>query len=202
MIRNYILVAFRNLSRHKIHALINIAGLSLGMATGLLLFLLIRYEWSYDRFHEHVDSLYRTTIPYQAPDGSISYQNMMFPEFTPQLEAEFPAITMATRFVQGNQDIHVGNETYRQSLVEVDAGFFEMFSFPVLAGDPASALDDPGSIVITNSVAETWFGAKEGSYGDAIGRTVTITRNEATRRKQLGRAHLHVRPPCRRNRSR
>lgn len=178
MIRNYILIGLRNLSRHKVHAFINISGLSLGMACCLLLFLLIRHEWSHDRFHEHVDSLYRTTIPYQAPDGSVSYQNMMFPEFTPQLEAEFPAITKATRLVQGNQDIHVGNDTYRQILVEVDADFFEMFSFPLVAGDASSALVDPGSMVITEGVAEAWFGVRRGSYSDAIGQSVSITRNE------------------------
>jgi putative ABC transport system permease protein len=178
MIRNYIRIGIRNLGRHKVHAFINIAGLSLGMACCLLLFLLIRHEWSYDRFHEQADNLYRTTIPYEAPDGSQSYQNMMFPEFTPQLAAEFPTIAKATRLVQGTQDIAVGNESYRTRLLEVDAPFFEIFSFPVLAGDPGSALADPGSIVITEDVAETWFGARADSYSDVIGKSVSITRNE------------------------
>lgn len=178
MIRNYFLIALRNLGRHKIHGFINIAGLGLGMACCLLLFLLIRHEWSYDRFHENGDRLYRVTIPYQAPDGSISHQNMMFPDFTPQLDAEFPSIAEATRFVQGNLDLRVENEFYRQLAVEVDPGFFEMFSFPLLAGDPPTALDDPGSMVITDEVAEAWFGAGPESYDEALGRTVSITRNE------------------------
>jgi len=180
MLRNYILIAFRNLRKHKVHAFINIAGLSLGMTCCLLLFLLIRHEWSFDRFHEDADNIYRTTIAYQAPDGSTHYQNMMFPDFTPQLEAEFPVIEKATRFVQSELDFEVGNELFRNGLAEVDAPFFEMFSFPLLAGDQATVLVDPASMVITTEIADSWFGAHGESYENAIGQLVSITRDEVT----------------------
>ena len=161
MLRNYLRIALRNLRKHPLYTVINVSGLAVGMACCLLILLLVRHEWSYDRFHEHGDRIYRTTIEYVAPDGAVNYQNMMFPDFTPLLKDEFPAIEQATWFVQGSQDFQVGNEFYRQRMVEVDPDFFTMFTFPLLAGDPASALDDPNGMVITDEVAQAFFGVRQ-----------------------------------------
>jgi len=178
MLRNYLKIAARNLRNHKAYTLINVSGLAVGMACCLLIFMLVRHEWSFDRFHANADRIYRTTIPYTAPDGTQQYQNMMFPDFTPLLAEAFPSIEHATRFVRGSQDIEVGNEIFQQAMVEVDAPFFEMFSFPMLAGDPATALVDPSGMVITDEVAQAFFGVTDGSYADALGQSVSITRNE------------------------
>ena len=176
MLRNYLTIAFRALKRRKAYTFINVFGFAVGMASCLLIFMLVRHEWSYDRFHENADRIYRTSIKYIAPDGEVSYQNMMFPDFTPQLEKEFPAIEQATRYVQGSQDLRVGDEFYRQDMVEVDASFFEIFSFPLLAGDPATALADPSGMVITAATAEAFFQLDQG-FEQLIGRRVSLTRN-------------------------
>lgn len=178
MLQNYFKIAVRNLRNHQAYTIINVSGLAVGMACCLLIFMLVRHEWSYDRFHEHTDRIYRTTIPYTAPDGTVNYQNMMFPDFTPLLAESFPAIEHATRFVQGSQDIQVGNEFFQQTMVEVDPPFFQIFSFPLLAGDPITALRDPSGMVITEEVAEAFFGVEAGRYAEALGQTVSISRND------------------------
>ena len=177
MLRNYLTIALRALKRRKAYTFINVFGFAVGMASCLLIFMLVRHEWSYDRFHEHADRIYRTSIHFIEPDGEESYQNMMFPDFTPQLVKEFPAIEHATRYVQGNQDLRVGDEIFRQEMVEVDASFFEMFSFPLLAGDPSTALADPSGMVITEDVARAFF-RLEDEFDRALGRRVSLTRNE------------------------
>ena len=177
MLRNYLTIALRALKRRKAYTFINVFGFAVGMASCLLIFMLVRHEWSYDRFHHNADHIYRTSIRYVAPDGEVSYQNMMFPDFTPQLVNEFPAIEHATRYVQGGQDLRVGDDFYRQEMVEVDAPFFEIFSFPFLAGDPATALADPSGMVITAETAEAFF-QLDSNYERALGRRVSLTRSE------------------------
>ena len=179
MLRNYLKIALRSLKRNKAYAFINVFGFAVGIASCLLIFMLVRHEWSYDRFHEHTDRIYRTSIKYAAPNGDISYQNMMFPDFTPQLESEFPAIEMATRYVQGSQDLRVDDQIFRQTMVEVDAAFFDIFSFPFLAGDPSTALANPNGMVITTDVARVFF-QLERDFEQALGRRVSLTRNEVT----------------------
>ncbi len=180
MFRNYLTIALRTLRKHKGYTFINISGLAVGMACCLLIFMLVRHEWSYDRFHANADHLYRTCIEYFYADGTQNFQNMMFPEFTPALAAEFPAIEHATRVVKGTTDFEVGNETFRQDAIEVDAPFFQMFSYPLHAGDPATVLADPSGMVITEETAQAFFGLTEGNYGEALGETVSITRDGTT----------------------
>ncbi|MBX2821455.1 MAG: ABC transporter permease [Rhodothermaceae bacterium] len=180
MFRNYIKTAFRSLKKRVGYTVINVNGFAIGMACCLLIFMLVRHEWSYNRFHEHADHIYRTTIHYYSPEGELNYQNMMFPDFTPALVEEFPSIVHASRFVKGSSDFWVENESVRQDLVEVDAPFFQMFSFPFVAGDPATALVDPSGMVITERAAESLFGLSDNELGQAIGKTVSIIRNEVT----------------------
>ena len=148
------------------------------MACCLLIFMLVQHEWSYDRFHDHVDDIYRTSIAYYTPEGELRYQNMMFPDFTPALVEEFPSIQHASRYVQGSRDFWVENESFRQDIVEVDAPFFQMFSFPLLVGDPVTALKDPSGMVITEDAAEALFGLTDSELDQALGRTVSISSND------------------------
>ena len=158
--------------------MINIYGFAIGMACCLLIFMLVRNEWSYNRFHDNADRIYRTTIAYYSPEGELNYQNMMFPDFTPALANEFPSVEYASRFVKGSSDFWVENESFRHDLVEVDASFFQLFSFSLIAGDPATALQDPSGMVITQETAASLFGLSSSEARQAIGKTVSISRNE------------------------
>lgn len=173
MFQNYLKIALRNFAKHKTYSFINVTGLAVGMACCFLLFLFIWNEWSYDGFNERADDIYRLGIELKQSDGSVDYQNMMYPEFTDELVQAYPSIEKATRLVQAEVDFKVGGDFFRHDLAEVDAPFFEIFSFPLLAGDRTTVLLDRNSIVISDEVAKSFFGLEEGHFDQAIGKTVS-----------------------------
>ncbi len=174
MFKNYLKVALRRFKRGGTHAIVNIVGLALGMATCTLLFLMIHHEWSYDRFHENIDATYRVYLEYTPPEGEQGYQAMMRPGFTQEIKDTFPGIGRATTFVASERDFRVGDEMSRHRLAEIDADFFEIFTFPALAGDPVTAIADPTSIVLTAEAATHMFGVGSGTWHEALGRGITI----------------------------
>ena len=180
MLKNYLKIALRTLQKHKAYTLINVSGLAVGMACCVLILLLVRHEWSFDAFHTHADAIYKVVIQETRPDGSLDYRLLMPPSMTEPMGDAFSGIERITRVVAGNVDLEKDNELFRQRLMEADAPFFEMFSFPFLAGDPATALADPGSMVVTEAVARKLFNVETGTYGQALGEVLSITRNDAT----------------------
>ena len=173
MLKNYLKIALRRFRRGGTYAVLNVVGLAVGMATCSLIFLLVHHEWSFDRFHAEKDRIYRVYLAYDTPAGDPGIQAMMAPDFTPELESAFPALEAATRFVAGDRNFSVGDLAFHQRLAEVDPGFFDMFSFQVLAGDARAAIADPSSIVITRESAETFFGAGDNPRS-ALGNVMTI----------------------------
>ena len=178
MLKNYLKIALRNLRKHQIYTVINVSGLAVGMACCVLIFMLVRHEWSFDSFHENADAIYKTVIQETRPDGSLDYRLLMPPSMHQPFGEAFPGIERHTRVVAGNIDLHRGNESFRQRLMEADSTFFELFTFPFLAGDPTTALDDPGSMVITEEVALKFFGEGEPGYRHALGEVLTIIRRD------------------------
>ena len=98
---NYLRIAFRNLRRQPGYAAINVTGLAVGMACCLLIALLVRHEWSYDRFHTEADRIHRVLIEETRPDGSLDHRWLMPPPLAPSMEATFPGIETLTRVVMG-----------------------------------------------------------------------------------------------------
>ena len=180
MLRNYLKIAFRSLRKRLGYTLINVSGFAVGMACCLLIFMLVRNEWSYDRFHDNEDRIFRTTAAYYTPEGEQRFQNMMFPDFTPALDAEYPAIEKATRYVEADVDLWIDTESFRQSLIEVDSSFFEIFSFPLIAGDPSTVLDLPSNMVLSRETVKALFGYTGQQVGQALGRSVSISRDDVT----------------------
>jgi len=180
MLKNYLKVAIRSLRKQKVYSVVNVFGLAVGMASCILIFMLVWHEWSYDRFHENAENIYRTYLEYKNPDGEVSVQAMMTPEFTESISGTFPSIEEATPFVASDQDLQVGEDFFRRRLAEVSTDFFQMFSFPLILGDVESSLDAPGSMVITRESAEIIFGLEPGNEMAAMGKVVSVTRNEIT----------------------
>lgn len=180
MFKNYLKVAIRSLRKQKVNSFVNVFGLAVGMASCILIFMLVWHEWSYDRFHENADNIYRTYLEYKNPDGEVSVQAMMTPTFTESISGTFPSIERASPFVASSQDLQVGENFFRRRLAEVTTDFFQMFSFPLAIGDVGSSLDDPGSMVITRETAGIMFGLEPGNETEAMGNVVSITRNEVT----------------------
>ncbi|GAB5519400.1 MAG: ABC transporter permease [Rhodothermales bacterium] len=179
MFKNYLTIALRTFRKHASYTAINVTGLAVGMACCVLIFLLVRHEWTYDTFHANADRIYRTYAPYTDPGGDVQIQAMMTPDFTSNLSAAFPQIEAATRYVERPQDLEVGDQAYQQRLMEADSSFFHIFTFPFLAGSPETALVDPNEMILSARAVDAMFPDAQG-YADVLGRTVSITRGENT----------------------
>ena len=175
MLRNYFKIALRTLRRHKGYALINILGLSIGLACVLLIGLYVRQELSYDDFHRHADRIYRVAGDFRIGDRE-SQVPMTPAPMSAALVRDFPEVQTATRLFAFTGDVLVRHGAQRfteDRFYYADSTFFQVFSFPLVEGDPEAALDGPNAIVLTESAAEKYFGNANpmGQTLQASGRT-------------------------------
>ena len=170
MFINYLKTAFRNLRRHTGYSLINILGLSIGMTCFILIALIIRGELKVDKFHERADRIYRV-IRVDNYSGETTRVALTQAPLAAALKRDFPDVEKAACFNYiGGQLVRYGNKKIEQewiSLAEPD--FFEIFSYTFLAGAPESALKQPHSAVVTEEVAQKFFGEE-----DPIGKILHI----------------------------
>jgi len=171
MIRNYAITTLRHILRHKLHSVINIIGLAIASASLILIGLFIVHEFSYDRFHENADSIYLTVDMTFSRDGSVVAGTSTYLPLGPALAESFPQIKRYSRFLWVTDAVVGFDKTcFAEDLKCVDSTFLEMFTFPLISGNPADVLDDPYSIVMTESTARKYFGDD-----DPIGRVVDVT---------------------------
>jgi len=169
MFKSYLTVAIRNILRHKVYSFINLTGLAVGMACCILILLWIQDELSYDRFHENADDIYRVIQDINFADHSTTWAVTQGP-LGSSLKEDFPEIINTARIK--SQDfitLTYKDKTFDETIVLADGSIFEMFSFPLLKGDPLTALTNPHSIVLTEKMAEKYFGDE-----DPLGKTITI----------------------------
>jgi putative ABC transport system permease protein len=172
MLKNYLIVALRSLRKHKAYSLINITGLAIGMACSILIFLWVRDELSFDRFHADAARIVRVyrdkarTVP-----GSSSA--LTSPPMAAAFKKDFPEVLRSTRFGTWQRRLVTnGDKSFTETgYMHADPDFFEMFSFPFVKGDPKTAFSIPNSVVLTESAARKYFGAD-----DPMGRTLTVDR--------------------------
>jgi len=161
MYKNYFKVAFRNIVRHKAYSFINIIGLAVGMACCLLIFVWVYHEFSFDRFHQKSDRIYRLAEFTRYANGFVRNRVSTPPPLAEALVQEFPAVEEATRFYRIDGVVKAGDDFYRESnLFFADANVFRIFSFNLKYGDPEAALVEPFSVVISKTLAEKYFGKK------------------------------------------
>jgi len=168
MLTNYFKTAFRNLARNKIYSVINIAGLSIGLACAMLIMLYVKDEASFDRFHKNVNNIYRVVSKsnQQGQEKEISTTGFLQgPRFTQNV----PGIESFARVQNGAEDIKKGTEVLSQSLLYVDSNFFSVFTFPLLSGNPETCLTEPHSVVLSEDAANKYLGTT-----DAVGKTLMI----------------------------
>ncbi len=173
MFSSYIKIAFRNIKRHKGYSFINIVGLSIGIACCLLILLWVQDELSYDKFHEHADEIARVITHQQSADG-IQSAALSPPPLAEYLVSGFPEIVNATRLrIHNNWMMKTQNKKFMEDgIAFLEPSFFEIFSFPFIKGDPKTALLNPNSLVITQSIAEKYFGLE-----DPLGKTISANNN-------------------------
>ncbi len=170
MLKNYLLIAWRNLNKNKGYSILNILGLAVGMAVFILIFLYVQYELSFDRWHKEADRIFRVV---QHQPGNMYLGSDRFAVTQAPLAAalmqEFPEVVAATRIdTSGNVLLTYGEKNFLEKNVHwADPYLFEVFSIELIRGNPETALDDPHSILFSESVARKFFGNE-----DPIGQTV------------------------------
>ncbi len=170
MFRNYLIVAVRNVLRQKLYAFINVFGLAIGLACCILIFLFVRHEWQYDAFHENSDRIFRVIGQETRPDGRVGFSTLHPASLAAALKKEFPGVVRASGFMRSRTQVSYQEVFFRESFGLVDADFLEIFSFPLLAGDPSTALRRPDGVVISETVARKLFGNLEDGYAAALGK--------------------------------
>src|SRR3954470_6658651 len=179
MFKNYFKTAFRSLIRNKNYAIINIAGLAVGIAVCMMIFIIIQFQTSYDTFHPKKDRIYRVlTESHHADAGNITYaKNVPFP-MPAGLKAAFPQLEQVTPVYSSHNDelqvlddngTPVKNFKEQSGVFYTSPSFFSMFNFPLLAGSYES-LKDPNNVLLTKEIAENYFG----DWKSAIGKTIKI----------------------------
>lgn len=161
MVKNNISVSLRNLKKHKGYTLMNLTGLSTGLAVFLLIILYVSYEFSYDGYHEHKDrvfSIYKSDI-YGEYQGSNKYANTPGP-LAGALRAEFPEVTHAARLIRYNNTlIRAGNEVFMEPVVyAADPDVFDILTFEPISGNADGFLKGPNTVAISESLAIKYFG--------------------------------------------
>jgi len=173
MFKNYIEIAIRNLLKNRVYSLINILGLSIGLATSLLIFLYVVNEWNYDQFHSKSERIFRVVQTMESENNSEADASTPF-LLGPVLDAEFPDLIESTVRLYNLQD---ESHTFRNkqkgvsfketNFYFVDSTFFNVFSAGLIRGNPSEVLKNPGSLVISEELSEKYFGNE-----DPVGKTL------------------------------
>ncbi|HEV2483638.1 MAG TPA: ABC transporter permease [Puia sp.] len=170
MIKNLLLVAWRNFKRDKWYSVLNLLGLTIGITFSIFLIFYVRDELSFDRFNKKADRIYRI-------DGYIEEQGK--PPFkvaycqkplAPTLQREYPEVEEATRFMPAGKNMYKHGELhlYEDKVYYADSNVFRVFTFPFIQGDPRTALNDPKTMVLTQSTAQKFFGSAANAFGQSL----------------------------------
>lgn len=191
MLKNYLNIALRNLLRHKAFSFINILGLAVGMTACFLIFLYVSFETSYDNFYTKADRIYRVVTDTKTPSETISQGRTTTP-IAINMKKDFPEVEDAVRLGTDGFLIRKGNVKYQEEKsVLADSTLFNVFDFPLLAGNKNTALRDPMSIILSQSAAKKYFGNKTpiGQQllltGAAINATVTGVMKDIPENSQI-----------------
>jgi len=155
MLTHYFKIIFRNIIRNKLYSLINLFGLSSGIAASLILLLFVQHELSFDQFHQKKDQIYRI-ISIGTKTGNIDARAPF--KLAPGLKSVFPEIKLACRVREMEYEVKQADSyILEDKFIQADSSFFDLFSFKILYGNTSNPLDDNNSVVISASVAEKYF---------------------------------------------
>jgi len=157
MLSNYLKIAWRNLSRNKIFSIINILGLSLGIAVVLLIIVFVKHEFSYDQFVTDKENVYRVFRYWSEGDGKTAWTPSRLAE---KLKTDFPEVKAASGLSPGGEQLleYQTDQAYIKETASVDSTFFQTLALPFKYGNPQNALDQPDAVVISDRLAKRFFG--------------------------------------------
>jgi putative ABC transport system permease protein len=174
MLRNYLTVAVRNLLRHKGYSAINLFGLAVGMACCILILLFIQDEFRHVDYHPNAHRIFKILIESKLSEGRPEFREWLPGGIALAMRDEFPEIQVVGRTGVTNYTKHwirSGDKVLHQFFGEADTEFLEIFSYPLVSGNPVDALAQPGSVLITENAAKRFFGNE-----DPIGKIVTFAK--------------------------
>jgi putative ABC transport system permease protein len=170
MIKNLLLVAFRNFKRDKWYSLINILGLMIGITFSLFLIFYIKDELSYDNYNKNADRIYRITSYIKEPEKDVMKLAITQFPLGPELKKDFPEVEEAVRFVGNGRTMYRNGELrfYTDKVFFADSNLFKVFTHEFIEGNPKTALVEPNSMVLTQSIAEKYFGKNKSAVGKTL----------------------------------
>jgi putative ABC transport system permease protein len=173
MLQHYLTISWRNLRVNRLYSLLNISGLAVGLACGILILLWISHELSYDRFHKNLPDVYQL-MRHEVMSGEYFTGDVTPAPLGPSLKASMPEVVYATRTLgAGKQLVNAGNENTYESVLYADPDFFNIMTFPSINGNAIEALSSPGGVVITERTARKLF-----MDADPIGKTITLNNTD------------------------
>lgn len=174
MFKNLLIVAIRNIIKERIYSAINILGLTIGITCSMFLLLYILDELSYDRYHTKADKIYRIVSNIKEPDNAFTWAVAQIP-MADELRDNYPEVENAVRFFPTGRNLYKNGDQqfYEEEFYLADSTVFDMFDYEFISGDKNTALDNPFSIVLTESIAKKYFGNQ-----DAMGQSLQNQDNE------------------------
>src|SRR5579862_3828068 len=179
MLKNYFKIAWRNLITNKADSSINIIGLSIGMAACLLILEFVSFELSYDRFNKNAADIYRVSNDRYQKGKLVQHGTITYSAVGPAMKADFPEIINNTRVEpMGNIILTDNTKKYEvKNSIAADNEFLTMFSYPLLAGDPKTALKEPNNIVLSETLARKIYSVSNNDFSALLGKTLQISRD-------------------------
>ena len=178
MIRNYFKTAFRSLLKNRLFSLINIGGLTIGLACSVFIFMYIKYELSFDGFHANESNIFRVNTV-QNNSGEINSVATTSPPLAAVLKNDFPEIAAVTRVGRWYANFKSGNTFFEEGRIyAADPTFLSIFSFPLALGSLKGALNDPSDIILTAQSAEKYFG-KNWASQKLVGKSLSAKAGES-----------------------
>ncbi|MFT5143491.1 MAG: putative ABC transport system permease protein [Rhodothermales bacterium] len=169
VIRHYLRTTIRVLTRQLTFSVINLVGLSVGIATAILLLLFVRNEISFDGAHQKADRIYRAWVLEDYGENQQHFNTITPVRTGPDLQAALPEVEAVVRFDRKNGTVRYGEASHDESLYMVDEAFLDVFDFDIVTGQRANLFAAPDNVVLTQSAASRYFGGEE-----AVGEVLTV----------------------------
>jgi putative ABC transport system permease protein len=158
MLKSYLMVSIRHLMRQPTYAALNILGLTIGIVSSLLIILYLSQELSYDKHHAKADRIYRISSDIKEPDNAFRWAVTQLP-LGRTMKAEFEEVEQYVRFIGNGRTKFIKDNInyFEEDVFQVDSTVFDVFSFNLISGNPSTALQNPSSMVISQTMADKIF---------------------------------------------
>ena len=187
MFRNYLVIALRNIARHRLYSLINIAGLAVGLSCAIFIILFIRDEISYDRWIPDDQNLYRVEVTFTLPGQTpMPLSGSPYPVAV-AMGQQIPEVTGITHLTGQRLTVMIGNRLFLDQFHVVDPNFFQLVELPLVEGTPGTVFSQANSVVLSQSRARKYFGDAE-----PLGKTIIVSENRCDDRRENCQTNQYI----------